>query len=200
MPEIAEAVTDAVERGTEGSLNSIVAVAVALAATFMALCNVKDGNIVQAMQQAQARAVDSWSYYQAKGTKQNLAEATLDQLAIQRELGGSTLSPHAAALLDRRIAEYTAAVKKYESQKAEILKEAEGYQHQYDALNVHDDQFDLSEAVLSVSIAILGITALTKKRWLLVVAAAFLFIGTLFGLAGLFGWSLHSDLMARLLG
>jgi len=40
---------------------------VAVAATFMALCNVKDGNIVQAMAQAQANSVDAWAYYQAKG-------------------------------------------------------------------------------------------------------------------------------------
>ena len=40
----------------------------------MAIDNVKDGNIGQAMAQAQAKSVDAWSYYQAKGVKQNLAE------------------------------------------------------------------------------------------------------------------------------
>ncbi len=200
MSDIADTVSDAVEQGGESSLNSIIAILVSLTATFLAVGNVKDGNIVQAMQQAQSRGVDSWAYYQAKGTKQNLAEATLDQLTIQRELGGSTLSAESRAILDRKIAEYTAAVKKYESQKAVIKKEAEDYQRQYDALNVHDDQFDLSEATLSVSLAIFGITALTKKRWLLSVAIIFMGIGVVFGLAGLLGWSLHSDLMARVLG
>jgi hypothetical protein len=38
--------------------NSIIAVLVSIAATFMALGNVKDGNIVQGMSQAQANAVD----------------------------------------------------------------------------------------------------------------------------------------------
>jgi Domain of unknown function (DUF4337) len=200
MADIADTINEAVEHGGESSLNSIIAILVSLAATFMAVGNVKDGNIVQAMQQAQSRGVDAWAYYQAKGTKQNLAEATLDQLTIQRELGGATLSAEARGILDRKIAEYGVAVKKYESQKAAIRKEAEGYQRQYDALNVHDDQFDLSEATLSVSLALFGITALTRKRWLLAVALVFMAIGVVFGLAGLLAWNLHSDLMARMLG
>ncbi|HWS73244.1 MAG TPA: DUF4337 domain-containing protein, partial [Thermoanaerobaculia bacterium] len=169
-------------------------------ATFMALCNVKDGNIVQAMQQAQARAIDQWSYYQAKGTKQNLAEATLDQLTIQRDLGAATLTPDSRAILERKIADYAARVKKYEGEKVQIRKEAEESQHQYDALNLHDDQFDLSDASLSVCLALFGVTALTKKRWLLAVAITFMAIGMFYGVAGLIGLSTHSALMARLLG
>src|SRR5213592_1202996 len=42
-------------------LNSWVAIMVALLATFMGICKVKDDNIVQAMQQAQAKSVDYWA-------------------------------------------------------------------------------------------------------------------------------------------
>ena len=80
VPELEETIQEAVEHGKESKLNSIVAVLVAVSATFMAVCNVKDGNIVQAMEQAQARSIDRWAYYQAKGTKQNLAEQTVDEL------------------------------------------------------------------------------------------------------------------------
>jgi hypothetical protein len=44
-------------------LNPAVAITVALLATFMGICKVKDDNIVQGMQQAQADKVDHWSYY-----------------------------------------------------------------------------------------------------------------------------------------
>jgi hypothetical protein len=200
MADLSDAISEAIETGRESRLNSIIAILVSLTATFMALCNVKDGNIVQAMAQAQARSIDQWSYYQAKGTKQNLAEATLDQLTVQRDLGAATLTSDARGILDRKIAEYTARVKKYESEKAQIRKEAEASQRQYDALNLHDDQFDLSDASLSVCLALFGVTALTKKRWLLGVAILFMSIGMFYGLAGLFGFSTHSDLMARVLG
>jgi hypothetical protein len=195
MPEVSDTITEAVERA-DSRLNSTIALLVSIAATFMALCNVKDGNIVQGMQQAQANAVDQWSYYQAKGTKQNLAEATLDQLQLQRAL---LADPKFASLLDEKIAFYAKQVKKYEKEKGDIKTAAEGAQKEYDRLNFHDDQFDMSEAFLSVAIALFGVTALTKKRPLLAVASVFMFFGILFGLAGFLGWSIHPDFLAKFL-
>ena len=58
---------------------------------------------------------------------------------------------------------------------------------------------DMSEALISVAIALFGVTALTRKRWLLVVAIGFAGTGTLFGLAGFVGLNLHPDWLARLL-
>jgi DNA repair ATPase RecN len=196
VSELSDAVNETLERAAESRLQSIVALFVAIAATFMAVCNVKDGNIVQAMSQAQTNAVDQWSYYQAKGTKENLAEAMLDQLTLQRDL---VSDPRHVALIDQKIVSYRAQIKKYADEKDAIRKKAEDLQKQYDALNVHDDQFDMSEACLSVSLALFGITALTKKRWLFGLAAIFMFFGVLFGLAGFCGWSLHPDFLARVL-
>jgi uncharacterized protein DUF4337 len=191
MGEIDETVSEAVERAAESRLNSIIAVIVALAATFMALSNVKDGNIGQAMQQAQAQALDSWNYYQAKSMKQNLAEATLDELVALKSVNEGKAAE--AALLDKRIETYRKDVERYEHEKNEIKAQAEDFQKKYDALNQRDDQFDLSDAAMSVSIALLGVTALTKKRWLLGVAAVFLTFGVVFGIAGFFALPLHPD-------
>src|SRR3954462_12916790 len=110
MSDLADTVNDAVERANEDggrrlSLNTIVAIAAAITATFIAVCNVKDGNIVQAMQQAQAGGIDAWATYQAKGTKLNIAEAALDQLRFQQELSPPT-SPQGRALVDRTLADY----------------------------------------------------------------------------------------------
>jgi hypothetical protein len=196
MSDISDTISDAVDHASESRLNSVIALLVAIAATFMALCNVKDGNIVQNMQQAQANGVDHWSYYQAKGMKQNLAEATLDQLQLQRAM---LADPKFAAMLDAKIAVYEKEVKKYEKEKADIRKQAEADQKQYDAMNFHDDQFDMSDACLSVAIALFGVTALTKKRWLLGLAALFMFFGVLFGLSGFFGWGIHPDFLAKFL-
>jgi hypothetical protein len=64
---------------------------------------------------------------------------------------------------------------------------------------VRDDQFDMSEACLSVGIALFGVTALTQRRWLLIVALVFASFGFAFGVAGFAGWNLHPDWLARLL-
>jgi predicted metal-dependent hydrolase len=198
MGDSAGAVGDEVEKGTDSRLHALVAVAVSITATFMAVCNVKDGNVNQAMQQAQARSVDAWAFYQAKSTKQHLAEAVIDQLETQRAIAPD-LSPEAQALLDQKIADHQAKARLYEKEKAEIKAQAEGHQREYDALNFHDDQFDLAEASLSVAIALLGITALTQKRWMLGVVAVFLVFGAVMGLAGFLGSSLHPDFLVKIL-
>jgi hypothetical protein len=199
MGDIDEKISEAVENAEKShdGLNNLIAVLVALLATFMALCNIKDGNIVQAMSQDQAKAVDQWSYYQAKGTKQNLAESVLDQLQIRKAQPG--LSPQETALLDREVALYTANVKKYEQQKEEIKKVAEGAEKDYDRMNVHDDQFDMSDATLSIAIALLGVSALTRKKWLVAVAVLFSCFGVVMGLAGFLGWNIHPDALAKFL-
>jgi hypothetical protein len=199
MSDISDTVADAVEKAesSRDTLNNVIAVLVALLATFMALCNIKDGNIVQAMSQDQSKAVDQWSYYQAKGMKQNLAESVLDQLQIRKAEPG--LAPQAGALLDKEIAIYTASVKKYEQQKEEIKSTAEGAEKDYDRLNVHDDQFDMSEALISIAIALLGVSALTRKRPLVVFAILVATFGVVLGLAGFLGWNIHPDAFAKFL-
>ena len=200
MGEIDDQIQEAVAQaqGSNSRLNSAVAVLVALVATSMAVFNIKDGNVVQAMAQAQAASIDTWSYYQSKSTKQHLAESMVDQLTIQRELGVG-LAPAGRQLLDRKIAEYQAVAQRYEKEKETIKAQADGYQKEYDRLNVHDDQFDMAEAAMSVAIALAGVTALTRKRWLLGLALLFAVFGGVLGVAGFLGWSLHPDALARLL-
>jgi len=191
VADLDEAVSGAVEQGRDSRLNSVIALFVAIAATLMALDNIKDGNVGQAMAQAQNHAVDAWSYYQAKSTKQNIAEATADSLQMLRVTSGAT-GP-AAAELDKKIGDYKAQVVRYEKEKGEIKSQAEGYQAEYDRLNLHDDQFDLSDAGFSVAIALMGVSALTRKRWLLALGVVFFTIGIVFGLAGFREWGLHPD-------
>src|SRR5437762_14262471 len=63
-------------------LTTHVAITVALLATFLGVCKVKDDNIVQAMQQAQADKLDHWSFYQARNLREEIAKATATQLRL----------------------------------------------------------------------------------------------------------------------
>jgi chromosome segregation ATPase len=192
MDELGEKITETIhehEHGHASGLGSIVALLVALAATFIALVSVKDRNITLRMDQAQAKAIDTWNYYQAKSMKQNLAEATLDELNALR----ASTSGAAAESADKRIANYETQVKRYEHEKGEVKEEAEGYEHKYESLNQQHDLFDLSDAAMSVAIALLGVTALTRKKWLLAVAGVFLLTGVFFGVAGFLNWQIHPE-------
>jgi hypothetical protein len=200
MSDLADTVNEVIETANHERLHSMIAMLVAVSATFMALCNVKDGNVVQAMAQDQARQVDAWSYYQAKSTKMNLAESMLDQLAVQRALASGASAAEVRSVLDQKIASYQAAVVRYEKEKDEIKATAEGYQADFDRLNIRDDQLDMAEALLSIALALFGITALTKKRVMFGFAAAFAGLGVFLGVAAFAGLRVHPEFLARLLG
>ncbi len=187
--------SDAHERAAASRLSTLVAITVALLATFLGVCKVKDDNIVQAMQQAQADKLDHWSYYQARNIREEVAKATLTQLSLTESLVPA----------DKR-GQYQEAMARYEgiateqSQKKELLsKQAEQDQQTYDSLNYRDDQFDLSDTLVALAISLLALTALTHKKWLYWMALVPTTLGVIMGLAGLLGWHLHSDYLARLL-
>src|ERR1700745_2907118 len=109
MSDINDTIQESLEEAGKSKINSRVALFVAITATFMALCNVKDGNIVQAMSMAQAHSIDSWSYFQAKSTKQSIAENTLELLKLQN-------NPANAAIIKK----FEEKISRYEKEKAEI--------------------------------------------------------------------------------
>ena len=91
-------------------LNTWVALAVALLATFMGVCKVKDDNVVQAMQQAQADRLDHWSYYQARVNREEIAKSTVTLLQLNN-------ADHKA---DESIKAYEARAQDLENKKEEL--------------------------------------------------------------------------------
>jgi Domain of unknown function (DUF4337) len=188
--EAAEAASARVSR-----LNACVAVTVAVLATFTGICKVKDDNIVQAMQQAQADKIDHWAYYQARNLREEIAQSTVVQLELAKAGQPATSVP----AYDAAITKYRAVAEDQAAKKEELRAQAEGDQKSYDALNYRDDQFDLSDALVAIAIAMLAVTALTQLWplfWAALVPTGF---GVLMGLAGLTGWHLHPDALIRLL-
>lgn len=175
-------------------LNNRVAVAVALISAFMAVTKIKDDNIVQAMLQAKSDAVDTWNEYQAKKLKLHMAELGLNQTRALRPAVSRGAQEIAA-----QEKSYAATIARYQGESEAIMKKAKGFEKQYDDLNFRDDQFDLSDAALSISLATLAVTALTANLWLFRLSLLFAGFGGVMGAAGLFGLSLHPDWLTRLL-
>ena len=195
-----EAATDAAgneseERAAASRLGTWVAITVALLATFLGVCKVKDDNLVQAMQQAQADRLDHWSFYQARNIREDVAKAELVQLTLAAETAPDAVKPK----YQKAIADCASLIEKQAKEKKDLQAAAEADKAAYDALNIHDDQFDLSDALVALAISLLALTALTHKKWLYWVALVPTVFGVLMGLAGLCGWSLHSDFFAKLL-
>ncbi len=213
--ELGDTVNEAIERSHEAdheaehgghghhhggklTLNAIVAISVAVTATCSALIHLKDENISEKMQHVQAKSVDAWAYYQAKGTKLNIAESAADNLKLEREMSAG-LTAEGRALLDKKIAAYGDKIRHYESEKEEIKATAEGFEEEYDRLEARDDQFDMAEAIASVAIALFGITALTQRKRLLYLAMGFAVVGIGIGVAGFAGIAVHVNAFSRAL-
>ena len=176
-------------------LNTWVAISVALLATFMGICKVKDDNIVQAMQQAQADKIDNYSWYQARNIREEVAKATVVQLAAL----AAVAPPQAKAVFQEQIKAYEAIAQDQAEKKKIQQADADKADQTYNELNFHDDQFDLSDAMLALAISLMAVTALTQKRWLFVLALFPTVFGVVMGLAGLLGWHIHPNALTRLL-
>jgi len=176
-------------------LNPAVAITVALLATFMGICKVKDDNIVQAMQQAQADKLDHWQFYQARNIREEIAKSTLTQLRLQ----ALTAQPSQQSAFDEQIKGYEALAKDQSQKKDDLKIQAEKDQTTYDALNFRDDQFDLSDAAIAIAISLLAVASLTQLPWLYMLALLPSGFGVVMGLAGLMGWGIHPDALIKLL-
>jgi len=166
-------------------LNRAVAITVVILSVAMGLGNIKDGNIVQAMDQAQARSVDLWNEYQATRTKLRVTEIAEVQLAAMYAAPSVRLAVDAA---------------RYRTEAPRLAIEAGAAGARYDALNIHDDQFDASDASLATAISICAVAALAESGWLLITAWGFAAFGLFLSACGFAGWAFHPDVLSTLLG
>ncbi len=168
-----------------GSFLKVIALSTALLAAFAAIAALRAGATVNEAlvlkteaTRLQAEASDQWAYYQAKGIKAAVQEASQTSwLSIGKE------PP----------AEYGQARKRYAEEQAEIQKKAREKEKERDEKSTQADRllhrhhgFANAVAVFQVSIALGAVAALTRSRlvWygslLLGIAGAALFFTTLF--------------------
>ncbi|CAN5468889.1 hypothetical protein BH10PSE4_BH10PSE4_23280 [soil metagenome] len=188
-----------IEIGAEAkdkSFNRRVAITVVALSIFMGLCGVKDGNIVQAMQQAQSDGVDAWNEYQATKTKLHIDETAETQVRLLALSG----APRTVASVDVEMLRLGTEIAKYKAEIPTLKARADGFSTQYDALNVHDDQFDASDALISIAVSIAAVATLVEMSAALWASWVFGALGVMMGLAGFLGWSLHSAFLSKLLG
>jgi hypothetical protein len=177
------------------ALNRKVALTVALLASFMGVCKIKDDNINQAMQQAQADKIDHWGFYQARNQRQENAHIALLQLRLAAPARPAAEQPG----YQKAIAELEKLEADQAKKKQEVQTQARADQANYDALNYRDDQFDLSDAALALALSMLAVTSLTRQRWLYRAALVPTVFGVFYGAAGLFGLPFHPTWLTSLL-
>ncbi len=186
---------DVKTESSDKRLNNLVAVTVVMLSVFMAVSNIKGGNIGQAMQKAKADSVDAWAEYQAARIKLHVDENGLAQLRLLETAGNFD-----RALAAKQAEGYQADIKKYEGRSKETRAKAERLEHEYEQLNFRDDQFDMSDALMSIAIAVSAVAALIESFAMLYFAWGTGGIGIAFWIAGFAGLNFRPEWLAQLLG
>ncbi|MEI6028084.1 MAG: DUF4337 domain-containing protein [Betaproteobacteria bacterium] len=152
----------AAQHGGKDSFSGMVAVMTAILATIGALFSYMGGAT-----QANAglyknnaaikktEASNQWNYYQAKSSKQNLAELAMALVPEDRKAG------------------YKDEVERYKKEKAEIKTGAEKLEAEATAWDAQSDQqmhqhhrWAQATTALQISIALAAIALLTRRKWL----------------------------------
>jgi uncharacterized protein DUF4337 len=118
-------------------------------------------------------AANHWNYFQAKSSKQNLAELSMLLVPGQRD-------------------RFKADTERYAQEKAAIAKDAERLEaesKEWDKRSEHElhihHRWAQSTTLLQISIALSAIALLTRKKWLLWGVYGVATLGTLWGMAAL---------------
>ena len=139
------------------------------------------------MQQKQVDQNNNWAWFQARNIRMGVYEAASEEMSLPSP--GET-----PELKSRREAMSTkyANMAKSQEKKMEAQKEAaEQASKDYDDLNAIDDKFDLCDALLALSMALMGVTALIKRWWLFILALFPFALGLYIGVAGFAGFDVN---------
>ncbi len=161
-------------RGLAGQLAVITAILVTVGAFFSYMGGATQANAALYKNDAAIRkteASNKWNYYQAKSSKQNLAELALD------------LTPS-----EEQKSKYRDKIARYEKEKSDIKLDAEKLEEEsrhFDELSgeqMHTHhRWAQATTALQISIALAAITLLTRRRWLEVATFAVGAIGIALG-------------------
>jgi hypothetical protein len=125
-------------------------------------------------------AANKWNYYQAKSSRQNLAELAMTIPGVDRK-------------------HYQEEAARYDAQKKTINEEAQAWEAKSQAWNEKSDaamhshhQWALATTAEQIAISLAAITLLTRRRWLLGVTYGVAVVGFVLGA---FAW-FHFDPLA----
>jgi hypothetical protein len=168
------------EEVAKDGFNNLVALTIAILATFLALSAIKASNVEQAIEQAQAERNNSWAWYQAVRVREDMSTY---QLAHLEQLARTNLDPIEAQRLSAAITEQNAEVGRVRARKDEVQARALAAEADVARLSVFDDQYDISSAIISIALSLLAACVLVRARWLfafsLLPAAAGLGVGAM---------------------
>ena len=160
---------------------ALVTVLLALGATVSTL---RMGSFTNRSILRQTQASDQWAYYQSKSIKGYLYEVQKDKLELEVTLLGNNPQQEVVERYGKLIKSYAGNLQKYQTEKAEIKKEAESLEAQRDEAIRYGRAFGVAVIWLQLAILLSSIAALMKKPAIWVVGLILGAVGAVFFLNG----------------
>ncbi len=196
--DAADTIREAAERRAEERFRTRAAIVIAVLAMLLAISSLGGANASKEMTNANILASDSWAFYQAKNIRQTELRIAVDETRVSLAQGG--LTAEARSLLEKRLADYEATIKRYESEpdpedsanplkgegKKELQARAREYEHRRDHAAAQDPNFDWSAALLQIAIVLGSVSIVASSRQLLALAVALGGVATVLLLNGFF--------------
>jgi capsular polysaccharide biosynthesis protein len=138
---------------------------VALSTTLLAVCaafaTLKGGSFSTKTQLATVSASNKWSYFQSKSLKETARDT---ESTIIKVIEASATSPEAKAIARKAIEKADDEIKRYKTEKAEIMKEAQFLDAEAAYSQARGGNFGLAIMFLQIAIMLSAISALMKKK------------------------------------
>ena len=134
---------------------------------------------------SQAQESDQWSYYQSKSVKQYIHEAEKDELDLQLKRIPKTETESIDAY-QNKIKQLTDKLKKYDTEKEKIKKDAEELEATKISAQAHSGVFGKGVIFLQIAILLSSIAALLKKKYLWLIGVVIGIFGVVLFVDGFF--------------
>lgn len=112
----------------------------------------------------QTQASNQWAYYQAKSIKGYLYELQKEKLETDLKVLPVSTPQDVIQDFQKRIDAYDSSIKRYETEKGDIQKQALGLEKERDEAAVHSQQFGIAVILLQLAILLSSIASVMKKK------------------------------------
>ncbi len=179
------------EAHAEASFRRAAAVILGVIAMLLAIASLFGEAAMKDTINFNIKASDTYAFYQAKNERQTALQLAIDQLTA---LGGShpEWSGDARASIDKQVADYRAAVARYESDpksgegKKELLQKARDYEAKRDRAQHQDSNYDYARALFQIAIVLGSVSIVAVSRPLLWLGCGLAGIALILALNGYF--------------
>jgi hypothetical protein len=137
-----------------------VALTMAIFAVMLAIAGLGGNNATKEMLLAQQQASDQWAFYQSKSIKEHQSRLRRTEIEFALVERGGNMTPEVRKQAETLLGKIKEEEQRYQSEKAEIEKEAKELEHERDLNREKDPYFDFAEVLLQIAIVMASISIL----------------------------------------